>query len=430
MRLLGFQPDPWQLEVLEGYHGRLLLNCSRQAGKSTTAAVLALHEALSEPGALVLILSPSLRQSEELFHRLAEFYRRLGAQFKKHLTSHELEFTFGSRVVSLPNNPDKIRCYSNVRMLIIDEASRVSDLLYRTVRPMLAVSGGRLLCLSTPNGRHGFFYREWINTKAKWHRIEVPATQVPRISAEFLEEEREALGELWYRQEYCCSFEALEGLVYPEFSKCVVQELPAHVRADAPGVQGRLYGGLDFGFRNPFAAVWGVLDRDDVLWLTGEYYESQQPLSHHVTRLPKGVMWHADPSGAAEIAELRRGNFRVWPAANAVRPGIIAVTARLNTGRLRVLAGACPNLLREASLYRCEDDAAGKAAETPRDEHNHALDALRYVVYRLDAGKLARPSTPAASPDAVPEKPRRAWLSVRNEQLWRPLYWAAVRTYV
>ncbi|HMF10714.1 MAG TPA: hypothetical protein VKE94_00360, partial [Gemmataceae bacterium] len=124
----------------------------------------------------------------------------------------------GSRIVSLPCQADTIRRYANVQVLIIDEAARVPDNLYRPVRPMLATSGGPLVCLSTPNGRHGFFHEEWTNGGPGWHRIEVPASQVPRISAEFLEDERRALGEQWFRQEYCCSFEAVEGLVLPDFT--------------------------------------------------------------------------------------------------------------------------------------------------------------------------------------------------------------------
>ena len=69
MRKLGLAPDPWQIQVLEGDHHRLLLNCCRQAGKSTVVAVLALAEALFYPGALVLLLSRSLRQSTEFFRR-------------------------------------------------------------------------------------------------------------------------------------------------------------------------------------------------------------------------------------------------------------------------------------------------------------------------------------------------------------------------
>src|SRR5207244_3774051 len=129
----------------------------------------------------------------------------------------------------------------NVGLLIIDEAARVPDDLYRAVRPMLAVSGGRMICLSTPYGKRGFFYDAWAQGGADWLRIEVPAERIPRIPPEFLEEERRAIGDSWYRQEYCCSFEAMEGLVYPDFSRAVVPAAPV-------SLSGRRVGGIDFGF--------------------------------------------------------------------------------------------------------------------------------------------------------------------------------------
>jgi hypothetical protein len=92
-----------------------------------------------------------------------------------------------------------------VALLIIDEAARVPDDLYFAVRPMLAVSGGRLLLLSTPFGQRGFFYEAWRADEA-WERYEVPATMCPRISAAFLEEERRAIGAWWFDQEYLCQF--------------------------------------------------------------------------------------------------------------------------------------------------------------------------------------------------------------------------------
>ena len=64
---LGFTPDPWQAETLRLTGRNTLLNCSRQSGKSTTTAIIALHTAIYRPGALVLLGSPSLRQSRELF---------------------------------------------------------------------------------------------------------------------------------------------------------------------------------------------------------------------------------------------------------------------------------------------------------------------------------------------------------------------------
>ncbi len=227
MRMLGLDPDSWQAQVLQGPAGNLLLNCCRQAGKSTVVALHALLEALTQPRHLVLLLSASHRQSRELFGLVRGFWERLKAPFRGRVSATELCFKHGSRVVSLPCREDTIRGYSGVNLLIIDEAARVPDDLYRAVRPMLAVSGGRLICMSTPFGKRGFFYEAWTKGGDSWQRIEVPARAIPRIAASFLDEERRELGETAFRQEYCCSFEVVEGLVYPEFAKLVVAKAPA-----------------------------------------------------------------------------------------------------------------------------------------------------------------------------------------------------------
>jgi hypothetical protein len=77
---LGFTPDPWQGSLLRSASQRLLLNCSRQAGKSTTTAIVALHTALFRPNSLTLLVSPSLRQSRELFAKVVAFLKRLEAR--------------------------------------------------------------------------------------------------------------------------------------------------------------------------------------------------------------------------------------------------------------------------------------------------------------------------------------------------------------
>jgi hypothetical protein len=195
----------------------MLLLCSRQAGKSQTAAALAIRTALLESPALVLLLSPTLRQSGELFRdKLLTLYRAIGRPVPVvRETALTLDLGNGSRVVSLPGDEGNVRCYSGVKLLVIDEAARVSDALYRAVRPMLAVSRGRLLCLSTPYGKQGWFFDEW-ESKRGWDRVRITADQCPRITAEFLAEELVALGERWYRQEYFCSFEETIDSVFAE----------------------------------------------------------------------------------------------------------------------------------------------------------------------------------------------------------------------
>jgi len=203
---VGLTPDPWQVRLLRSGNGRVLLNCCRQSGKSTMAAVLGLHTALYQPGSLVLLLSPTLRQSQELFRKVLTIYRVLAqsvpAETETRLT---LELENGSRIVSLPGKESTIRGFSRVGLLIVDEAARVPDELYFSVRPMLAVSGGRLIALSTPFGTRGWWYEAW-RSADPWERFEVPAAECPRIPAAFLEEERRNLGEWWFRQEYCCEF--------------------------------------------------------------------------------------------------------------------------------------------------------------------------------------------------------------------------------
>lgn len=75
---------------------------------------------------------------------------------------------------------------------------------------MLAVSGGRLVLLTTPRGRRGHFYEEWTNGGESWHREKVTADQCPRISPAFLAEERKRGGDYWFRQEFECQFVDLD----------------------------------------------------------------------------------------------------------------------------------------------------------------------------------------------------------------------------
>jgi len=237
-RAAGIEPYEWQARFLRSQSQRILLNCSRQAGKSTSTGALAVHTALYEPGSLILLISRAFRQSQELFRKCLDVYRALDRPVPAEAENAlSLELENGSRIVSLPGKEETIRGMSGVRLLIIDEASRVPDALYKSVRPMLAVSGGRLVVLSSPFGTRGFFWESW-KKRANWDYYEVPATECPRISPEFLEEEKESQGEWWFLQEYMCQFmdaqtaafrsEDIERIVSKEVD---VWQMPALIRS-------------------------------------------------------------------------------------------------------------------------------------------------------------------------------------------------------
>jgi hypothetical protein len=202
----GFTLDAWQRDVLTSTAHQIILLVTRQGGKSTVSSIRALHRALYTPASLVLLLAPSYRQSKELFRKVKDALAAL--PFPAPLASEsalELEFTNLSRIVALPGKEATIRGFSGVSLLIVDEASRVPDELYQAIRPMLAVSGGDILLLSTPFGKRGFFHHEWSEGVA-WHRTKVTAKDCPRIPREWLEQERQSIGDWWYRQEYLCEF--------------------------------------------------------------------------------------------------------------------------------------------------------------------------------------------------------------------------------
>lgn len=213
---LGLVLDPWQREALETDARNILLLCSRQAGKSTVAAVMALHQSIQVPGSLTLAISRSERQSKLLLRAIRRLYAPLAtvtpAISEGALT---LELRNGSEIHALPGKEETIRGFADVDLLLIDEAARVPDDLYSSVRPMLAVSGGRLMALSTPYGKRGFFYQEWSQGGPSWHRAMVTGYEVPRIDRAWLDEERARIGNWWFRQEYLCEFVDMEDQLFP-----------------------------------------------------------------------------------------------------------------------------------------------------------------------------------------------------------------------
>ncbi|HYP08216.1 MAG TPA: terminase family protein [Bryobacteraceae bacterium] len=214
---LNFHPDEPQTRFLQAAGHRVILNCTRQWGKSTLCAAAAVHRAFASPGALIVVASPTERQSGEFIRKAAEFVRNLEIKPRGDgYNEVSILLPNGSRIVGLPGSHRTIRGFSALSLLILDEAALVPDELYLALRPMLAVSRGDLWMLSTPYGKRGFFYRVWTDGGPHWNRIRVPATECPRISHEFLAEERAESSPEYFNQEYMCQFHATQDALFDE----------------------------------------------------------------------------------------------------------------------------------------------------------------------------------------------------------------------
>ncbi len=296
-RGLQYNLDTWQRQAVECSAKQILLNCSRQLGKSRVAGIKGLHRAVYTSGSFIVILAPALRQSSELFgamrsmmltlreepsavtinvsetldrdervDRLEEAKASLKALSNAlavniTTTTKQTELSMallnGSRVVVVPANQKNIRGFSNVSLLIEDEAAQIPDEAYMAVLPMLGRSGGQLLLLSSPYGKRGHFYDAWSRPDKpgdtefdRWVRFTAKAIDYPeRIAPEVLRGMREKMGDLFFRQEYGGEFLATVNQVFSEedilraFTPTVrplVPEINAAAAAEKPPTQEQL----------------------------------------------------------------------------------------------------------------------------------------------------------------------------------------------
>jgi Terminase large subunit, T4likevirus-type, N-terminal len=212
----NLQLDTWQQALMRSTAPRTLLLAARQVGKTATTGLVACATAIGKPGALVLILSPSQRQSAEMFRVVLGYLKQIKGVTIAQESVLRVELSTGSRVIALPSSETTIRGYAAVDLVIIDEASRVADELIQAVRPMLATSagGGRLIGLSTPRGRRGWFFDAW-HGDGDWNRVRVTTDMCPRISQEFLDSELRELGAQRFAEEYGLEFLEADDAVFP-----------------------------------------------------------------------------------------------------------------------------------------------------------------------------------------------------------------------
>lgn len=212
--VLGFYPDSWQASLLRSRSRKIILNCSRQSGKSTVCAALGLHESIYRRPSFGLVIAPTQDQSSELMMKFDAFRGavELPSDYLSTDTKLAVKFANGNRFVARPGSEKSARSFSAVTLLLEDEAARVADALYNSVRPMLAVSNGRHVLMSTPFGKQNHFFKIWDEQRDLWEWFEIPAEMCPRITKEFLEEEQRT--NPWFEQEYHCIFMDSEGSIF------------------------------------------------------------------------------------------------------------------------------------------------------------------------------------------------------------------------
>lgn len=201
--VLGVEPTPWQEQFLRAPLGASIIALTaRQVGKTTTATWAIAHYMLFTPGGLSVIACPAQRQSKEAVRRVRDILIKVGAELRSD-NIYELELKNGSRVLALPSTDDSIRGLTVDGFIIADEAARLTPDLISALRPMRArCPEARFAMLSTAWSRTDPFWTVWADEDPSWVRLKATADTVTIFSAEFLEQERRALGENGFKREY------------------------------------------------------------------------------------------------------------------------------------------------------------------------------------------------------------------------------------
>ncbi len=204
---LGLPLDEWQATLVDDPGKRKAVLGARQCGKSTAVAGMAVHRMLTNPEFKVIAVAASSRQSALLVEKCKWMLRKAGIHKVSGdgANAHSVLLGNGSTIIALPCSAPTIRGFT-ADLLVMDEAAYIPDVVYAAARPMLAATQGDLVVMSSAHEPVGFFWELMAHAAPGWVKRLVKGRDVPRFTAEFLAEERRALGQEAFSREYECQF--------------------------------------------------------------------------------------------------------------------------------------------------------------------------------------------------------------------------------
>jgi PBSX family phage terminase large subunit len=384
-----YTPHDKQKEVHSNVNRFKVLNWGRRTGKSTLAVYECLKKGLQLKGRY-WIISPTYKQSKNIYWR--SLINQLPQELIKKRNETELivELINGTLIeLKGADQPDSLRG-AGIQGVVLDEyAFMKPDVWEEIVRPMLLDSKGWAIFISTPNGFNHFYdISELAQQTKNWSYYHATTYDNPYIDKEELDNEKDHTDADTFAQEYLGEFKKVKGLVYPTFDRNTHVVRPEEVPTD-----GTRYVGVDFGYTNPTAALYAVVDYDNNWYIYDEVYQSRLTSQQAVDTIKRrmnddyftGIV--GDSAAAQEIANYAEYGLDVQPfkkTGDSIRTGIRLIQDRLkvqdNNRPKLFVSNNCTNLIWEFETYRYDERKENKnEPEEPIKENDHALDALRYM---------------------------------------------------
>lgn len=438
-------PTQKQMEFMKSPARFKALVWGRRSGKSLGIALYTMLKALEKPGNYYII-APTYTQAKqiywndllkvnipgviiketnesELFIEFQQVHYQLETEeiLGYNIDSDHSQSALPSRIyLKGANNPDSLRGVS-LSGAVLDEFAffqYANDTWRKIVRPALADQQGWAIFSSTPDGVHNTFYdivelaKRTIaetNDPRRWfysHATMLDNDSLPHRQQEWNETKeeytREGKIDEWV-QEWEAKFTTPTSLVYNEFD--------ADIHTISPNLiprEGMTYAiGMDFGLKDPFAAVFVAIDKDENWYIYDEIYMPDLDVHQigRVLNMKMGDQYFSriigDAAGATEIKTLRSkemGDYRVWvtpstKGKDSIKAGIRLVRTKLHvregSGKPKLFVGLnCTATIKEFQSYKHIRNAFGEVSDTPEDKNNHLMDAIRYLMLdQVNRGK-------------------------------------------
>lgn len=273
---------------------------------------------------------------------------------------------------------------------LVDEVTLLPESFFKMTTSRLSVEGARLICTTNPDSPYHWLKTDYID-RAHELNLKVFSFKLddnPFLPVSYVQDLKKEYKGIWYKRFIEGQWVLAEGAIYDFFEESL------HVFAKPRTYAKQYLLGIDYGTTNAFAAVL-VGYNDDAhpsLWIEKEFYWDskekgyQKTDSEYAQDIEKAFegypiyLTYLDPSAASFEVELRRRKRAVKQADNSVLDGIRYVGSLIAQGDL-MICSCCKHLIQEIESYVWDSKSVKRGEDKPLKVRDHALDAMRYVLY-------------------------------------------------
>lgn len=309
-------PSPYeaQLEVLRSCFDNvteyIVLNGSRQVGKTLISTFAALKWALETKEGHIMIVSPTDGQVKKVYKQMLQmvtpllFYIK---NFKAASGDSEIVFKNGSQILFRSAAAENtLRGYSNTH-LILDECAFIKEETWNTIlAPSLSVRGKKTLFCSTPKGNNFFsrLYHKGLTDGLKYKSFKLTYHNNPYCNIHFINEQKATLPDEIFRQEYLGEFIDAAGCFSNTNDIAILKRQPFDPKE-------QYYIGVDIAFKKDYTVAVCLNSKKEMV----DYIRfNQTDIGSIMTNLkaffakwkPKKLMIESNNQGLPIIQQLQR----------------------------------------------------------------------------------------------------------------------------